>query len=94
MQEPALTPPETLELGPVRVRLDRREVVRPDGTVTLTEVETRLLGYLGARLGVTVTRDQLLRDVWGYAPGLVTRAVHHAVTRLRKEVELDPSAPA
>lgn len=74
--------------------MDRREVVRPDGSVRLTDVETKLLAYLAARPGVTVTREQLLQEVWGYAPGLITRAPHHAVTRLRKKIEVDPSAPA
>jgi hypothetical protein len=40
-----------------------------------------------------VSRDALLVDVWGYKPGLQTRAVDNTVRRLRKKVEADPAAP-
>ncbi|MEM6928579.1 MAG: winged helix-turn-helix domain-containing protein, partial [Myxococcota bacterium] len=32
-------------------------------------------------------------EVWGYSPSVSSRAVHHAVTRLRRKIEDDPSAP-
>lgn len=85
--------PTSFRLGAATVNLDRREVVHPDCTHSLTALEVRLLSHLVQRSGTVVSRDELLREVWGYAPGVQTRAPHHAVTRIRKKVELDPTEP-
>ncbi len=87
-----MSPPSVLSLGPVQVDLDRHEVRR--GTViALTPTEVSLLRYLAERPGVAVGRDELLEQVWGWKAGLRTRAVFHAVQRLRKKIEPDPDAP-
>ena len=73
----------------------RARSVRRDGEVAaLTELESALLVYLQARAGEAVTREELLREVWGYREGVQTRAVDFTVTRLRKKLERDPAAPA
>ena len=70
-------------------------MVRRDGVVidTLTELEAALLAFLAARPGVEVSRDELHREVWGYADGVRSRAVDFTMSRLRKKVEEEPSAP-
>jgi len=85
--------PQTLQLGEITVHLARREVVHPTHRAKLTALEAKLLGYLASRAGELVTQAELLVDVWGYAPGVETRAPHHAVTRIRKKIEADPAAP-
>ena len=62
-------------------------LVTPTGEVRLTSLERDLAAYLGARPGDVVGRDELLAKVWGYAPGLRTRAVDDAVKRLRAKTE-------
>src|SRR5262245_43130316 len=71
-----------------------------DGTVDrsanpdrLTPLELRLLRYLAERPGRVVTNDELLRDVWGYANGVVTRTVTATAHRLRQKIEADAGAP-
>lgn len=82
---------------PVRagtVDLVSRRLVGHDGrTVALPELEARLLARLARSAGTTVSREQLLADVWGAAPAAVTRAVDTAVRRLRVRVEVDASRP-
>ena len=80
-----------LEDGTVDLRLG--EVNRNGASQRLTTQELDLLRYFASRTGQTVTRDELLRDVWGYQRAVVTRAVHTAVKRLRKKIEIDPTAP-
>jgi len=75
------------------VDLDRRAVRRPDGTAALSEREVELLAYLSARPGQTVSRDQLLVDVWGFPEPVPTRAVDNTLMRLRTRVERDPKRP-
>jgi predicted ATPase len=56
-------------------------------------MELRVLVYLSNRPAIDVSREELLRKVWGYAPGVVSRAVDTTVGRLRAKVEADPTAP-
>jgi tetratricopeptide (TPR) repeat protein/DNA-binding winged helix-turn-helix (wHTH) protein len=66
---------------------ERRLWVGLDGAaVRLTPLECQLLCYLGSQPGVTISRAELLETVWGYAPGVKTRAVAHVVHRLRQRL--------
>lgn len=79
--------------GGVRVDVERRVVERTDGRRDrLTALEAAVLAYLWDR-AAPVTRDELLTEVWGYAPGVLTRAVDSTIHRLRTKIEVDPAAP-
>ena len=45
---------------------DARELVLDGRRLALTKLECDLLSYLREREGQAVTREALLRDVWGY----------------------------
>jgi hypothetical protein len=62
--------------------------------VSLTEKEVALLVYLGQSYPKSVTRDDLLRDVWNYAAGADTHTVETHLYRLRQKIEADPDQPA
>lgn len=64
-----------------------------DGEHALSETEVRLLTWLARHPGRPVSRDKLQVEVWGYAEGVVSRAVDSLVKRLRKKIELDPGQP-
>jgi len=51
------------------------------------------LRYLIAHRGEVVSREQLLRDVWGYSQLSVTRTVDNYIFRLRNLVEPRPHDP-
>ncbi len=59
----------------------------------LTELELRLLVHLSRKRGTYVSREELLVEVWGYAPGTATRTVDIFVSRLRRMLGDDGSAP-
>ena len=83
-----------LVLQDCRVDLERRQVLREDHTEHLTTKEAQLLRVLAERAGQDVSREQLLRDVWGYAGRVPnTRATDYAMRRLRSKVEADPTQP-
>ncbi len=76
------------------VELRRERVVR--GGVELHALTTReaaLLSYLATRPGRAVERSDLMREVWNYAGGVVTRTIDNTVARLRAKIEVDPSHP-
>ncbi|MEZ5979683.1 MAG: response regulator transcription factor [Planctomycetota bacterium] len=68
-----------------RVDFERSEVHHADGSVVrLTEKECALLQYLARNPGRTISREELLRTVWGLDPrGVRTRTVDMHVARLR-----------
>lgn len=81
-----------LHLDDVVVDLGRLRVER-DATVTsLTAMEARLVACL-ASAGRPVPERELLREVWGYAPGVRSRTVQITVNRLRRKIEADPLRP-
>ena len=88
-----VVPPAALQFPTCSVDLIRGEIKSPAGTSRLTTIETNLLRYFVMNSGRALTRDQLLRDVWGSSGQVVTRAVDIAVGRLRKKLEDDPKSP-
>ena len=82
-----------MQLRATRVDLERRTVERDGESVRLTTTEARLLMYLADRAGQDVTREELLSEVWGYAPGVYSRTVDTTVRRLRAKVEADRHQP-
>jgi DNA-binding response OmpR family regulator len=53
----------------------------------LTEKEAEILTRLAAARGAIVTKDVLLREVWGYHPTVTTRTLETHVSRLRRKIE-------
>ena len=57
----------------------------------LTEKETAILQYLNRAKGEVVSRDDLLRDVWGYNANVTTHTLETHIYRLRQKIESDPA---
>lgn len=85
------TPP--VRFGDVVVDLRGMSVRRGPRELTLTAMEYQLLVYLIAHEGVVVTRDQILREVWGFQRVPRTRTVDVHVTWLRQKIEPDRAHP-
>ena len=83
----------TLRLEGCQVDLARQIVRRGAEKQPLTAQETRTLALLASRAGKTVSRADLLREVWGYRSLVQTRAVDNTIFRLRAKVENDPATP-
>ncbi|MBS1819428.1 MAG: response regulator transcription factor [Acidobacteria bacterium] len=82
-----------LVLGDVTVDFGARTAVRGTTELELTHRDFEILQYLAARPHTIVSRDELLRAVWGYHETVATRAVDHAIGRLRKKIEEKPHKP-
>ena len=93
-ERPLDTP--TLSIAGREIDFERRQARLPSGEVrSLTEREAEVLRFLNANRGRAVSRDELLRKVWGLDPrGTHTRTVDMAVARLRENLDDDPSSPA
>lgn len=81
------------EFGSVRVDLLGTEVTRDGMAVPLSAREFQLLRFLIEHRGETLSRDVLLKDVWGYGAKIYTRTVDMRIANLRQHLEDDPKQP-
>lgn len=84
--------PELFEVGPIRVDHARYLVTVEGRPVHLTPIEFRLLAILAQYAGRVVTRDQLLREVWG-TNGDHAHYLRVYVASLRRKLEKTPGSP-
>jgi two-component system alkaline phosphatase synthesis response regulator PhoP len=75
-----------LEVGPLRVDLDAHEARVGGARLDLTPREFDLLAFLARNPGRALSRDELLRKVWGYDYVGETRTVDVHVRRLRAKL--------
>lgn len=78
--------PPFLPRGSVTLDLQRHELVLPDRTARLANMEFLLLRYLMARAGQVCTRGELLKEVWGYEFPTGDNLVDKYVSRLRAKL--------
>jgi DNA-binding response OmpR family regulator len=82
----AQTPRTTLNGGGVEVNLLTREVRRAGELVRLSTTEFELLAYLMRNRGQVLSREQILRAVWGYEYDPGTNVVDVYVGYLRRKL--------
>ena len=80
--------------GGICIYPDRHEARKNGQPVELTVREYELLAYLCAERGRVVSREELMKKVWGYEYYGDLRAVDVAVRRLREKLEDDSAAPS
>ncbi len=66
---------------------------KDDEEIELTDLEFDILEYFINHRGRTVSREQLLRDVWGISGDITTRTIDRHVASLRKKIEPDSDEP-
>ena len=59
--------------------------------VRLTDKETSILKYLYRQGPKTISRDILLKEVWGYNNRVTTHTLETHIYRLRQKIERDPA---
>ena len=82
------------EFGPLRIDLRGTSVSRNGRIVPLSAREFQLLRYFVEHRGATLSRDILLKEVWGYNADAFTRTVDVHVASLRQKLEKDPKQPS
>jgi two-component system alkaline phosphatase synthesis response regulator PhoP len=84
---------EIYQFGDIVMDVRKAKVIRGDLPVNLTAREFYLLRYFAEHQGVTLSRDELLREVWGHRTGTFTRTVDMHVASLRHKIEPFPKKP-
>ncbi len=86
-------PPRLLTVGHLSLDLERHRLIRGNKNYSLTPKEFVLLKILMSRVGQTVTRKTLMKEVWetDYLGDTRTLDVH--IRWVREKVEESPSKP-
>jgi len=84
---------ESITSGDLVINLRRREATRDGATLELKPKEFELLLFFARNRGRAFTREQLLRDVWGYDFYGDSRTVDVHIRWLRQKIESDPAKP-
>jgi two-component system alkaline phosphatase synthesis response regulator PhoP len=90
---PTAHPSEGYQFGEVRIDFRRAEVTRTGVPLELSAREFQLLKYFIEHRGATLTREELLNEVWGYNAMPSTRTVDVHVAWLRQKIEPNPRHP-
>ena len=84
---------ESLVCGPIELRMDTAEVVRNGEVIPVSRIEFYVLAELIGAQGRVLSRDHLLRKVWGYGNAGDGRVVDNLIYRLRNKIEDDSANP-
>lgn len=84
---------DTVAINGRFIDLANLELRTSDETIRLTLMESNLLRYLIENEGRTVSRKEILEDVWGLQEDTDTRAIDNFIVRLRRYLEDEPNSP-
>ena len=79
--------------GPLSVDLVGRTVSLNNNQIRLTRKEYRLLHILATHVGLVVTHDQLLKEIWSGNQRDNIQYLRILVRKLRQKIETDPNHP-
>ena len=83
-----------VRLGFFEADLDSYDATRDGVALAMTPKEFEVLKFLWEHRNRTVSRDQLLTNVWGYDESVSTRTVDNFILKLRQKIEENPSNPS
>lgn len=82
-----------VRIGSREVNLSTRAAATRAGAMVLTERETALVDLFVRNLGATLTRADILEEVWGLDADPTPRTVDNYILRLRRLFEDEPRRP-
>jgi two-component system alkaline phosphatase synthesis response regulator PhoP len=85
--------PEVYRFGDAEVDMPRCELRRAGRVVELTPTEFQLLTLFIRKKGRTLSREQLLNEVWGPEVHTTDRVIDTHIVNLRKKIEPHPEKP-
>jgi len=82
-----------VKIGKLKVDFTGYKASENKNPVQLSHKEFELLHYLWSKKNNTVSRDELLSNIWGYDENPTTRTVDNFIMKLRQKMEADPNHP-
>jgi two-component system KDP operon response regulator KdpE len=84
---------QVFTVNELQIDLAHRRVLVKGQDIHLTPIEYRLLTTLVRHAGKVLTRNQLLKEVWGRAYTDQAHYLHVYMAHLRRKIEADPAQP-
>ncbi|MEM7234234.1 MAG: response regulator transcription factor [Planctomycetota bacterium] len=84
---------EEMKLGPATVSFKTNRVALEGDDKPLGYYETEILRLLSQEMGEVVSRQFLLKEIWGVENEPLNRSVDNHVVSLRRKIESNPSKP-
>ena len=91
--EPTTSDLPSLKCGPLELRPATGQALLGSQQLALSRIEFDVLAELMSARGRVLSRDELLRDVWGYSSMGDGRIVDSLIYRLRGKIESDAANP-
>ncbi|MBC8372932.1 MAG: response regulator transcription factor [Phycisphaerae bacterium] len=85
--------PDVYRFGDCALDMSADRLTRGGAEVPLTPKESGLLKFMVSHAGRALTRDEILRRVWGYDVFVTSRSIDRCVNTIRKKIEPDSARP-
>jgi DNA-binding response OmpR family regulator len=92
-EEKAKSKNSFVTIGRIEVNFSTYNALENGLAVQMSHKEFEILHFLWNNKNSTVSRDDLLNNVWGYDESPTTRTVDNFILKLRQKIEKDPDHP-
>ncbi|GMU96691.1 MULTISPECIES: response regulator transcription factor [Ignavibacterium] len=82
-----------VRIGKIEVDFNGYKAISNKKDIQMSHKEFEILHYLWKKRNTTVSRDDLLTEIWGYDETPTTRTVDNFILKLRQKIEFDPNHP-
>lgn len=82
-----------IKIGKLTIDFNSYKAEFNNKDVAMSHKEFEILRYLWKHRNLTVSRDNLLTEIWGYDETPTTRTVDNFILKLRQKIEIDPNHP-
>ena len=82
-----------ISIDPFLLDLDKRKLLKENKEIELTPTEFSIVKYLMTNAQQSLSRDQILNEVWGSNYLYDFKIVDVNIRRIRNKIEDDPSKP-
>lgn len=90
----AFSAQQDLQINAFSLNVENKCLSKAGQTVPLTEMESKILQLLYLNAGKTVTRTEMVAQIWGSAHyDLTNRTIDAHIAKLRKKIEDSPGKP-
>jgi len=84
---------EIIKIGKTEFNFHKMSAFQKGKPIDLTHKEFEIIKYLWNNKNNTVSRDDLLKEVWGYEASPTTRTIDNFIVKLRQLIETDSNNP-
>lgn len=82
-----------IKIGKLEINFSSYTALRNNSPVNLSHKEFEIIRHLWKKRNQTVSRDELLNEIWGYEENPTTRTVDNFIVKLRQKIEQDANHP-